>query len=393
MNRSRLKIVADSCVLFIIMFLLVGILGVFFMRIRKNKPIILGFSAQLTGKQAELGVQERNGTLLAIEEINASGGIAGRKISLIIHDDKGITKEAQAGDRELIKKGAIAIIGHATTAQTLAGLQVTNPANVVMISSTVSTPELSGIDDYFFRVQQSFKSSSENFAEYVYKNRGITNVSIIYDSDNTEYAKKYSEIFCNKFKFLGGSIIEEVRFSSTLEPDFAPIISKLSDSKAEGLLIIASDIDTALIAQRARIMGWQVPMFTSSWAQTETLINDGGQAVEGMIIEQPYNLTNNSQESVSFRTRYKERFGNEPSFGSAYSYEATLVLAEALKKTNGNKEGLKEALLKTNNFRGVMDTFSLDMFGDAHRTWHLSTISDGDFIMIDNETLTDLGGE
>ena len=67
---------------------------------------------------------------MAVEKINASGGIAGRKISLVIHDDLGIPKEAESGDDKLIKEGAIAIIGHATSAQTLAGLKVTNPANV-----------------------------------------------------------------------------------------------------------------------------------------------------------------------------------------------------------------------------------------------------------------------
>lgn len=375
------------------MFLLVGILGVFFIGIRKNKPIIIGFSAQLTGRQAELGVEERNGVQLAIEEINASGGIGGRRISLIINDDKGIPKEAQSGDSELMEKGAIAIVGHATTEQTLSGLKVTESANVVMISPTVSTPELSGLDDYFFRVHPSFKSSAENFAEYVYKNGDINNIAIIYDNDNVKYARTYSTIFVDKFQSLGGNITDEVSFSSMINTDFSPLLLRLSESKAEGLLIVASDIDTALIAQRARLMGWQVPMFTSAWAQTETLINNGGQAVEGMIIEQAYNLNNKAQDYIDFQFSYKTRFGNEPSFGAAYSYEAALVLIEALKKTNGNKEGLKQALLETQNFKGIMDTFSLDKFGDVRRPWYLSTISNGKFIMLDSLTSTNSGGE
>lgn len=393
MNRSRLKIACYLRILFIGIFMIVGILGIFFMESKKNKPIVIGFSAQLTGKQAELGVQERNGVQLAIEEINAAGGISGRNISLIIHDDLGIPKEAQSGNRELIKKGVVAIIGHATTAQTLAGLEVTDPANMVMISPTVSTPELSGLDDHFFRVYPSFKSSSENFAEYVYKNSDIEGIAIIYDNDNMEYAKTYSTIFANKFQSLGGNITDEVSFSSMTQPDFTPLLSKLSKSKTEGLLIVASDIDTALIAQRTRLMGWQVPMFASAWAQTETLINNGGQSVEGMKIEQAYNLTSKSQAFIDFKSRYKARFGSDSSFGAAYSYETALVLTEALKKTNGNKDGLKKALLESHNFKGLMDNFSLDSFGDVERPWYLSTIRDGKFIMVDKLTSTDSGGE
>ena len=360
---------------------------------KKNEPIIIGFSAQLTGRQTELGVQERNGVQLAVEKINASGGIAGRKISLIIHDDLGIPKEAQSGDDELIKAGAIAIIGHATSAQTLEGLKATNPDNVIMISPAVSTPELSGLDDYYFSIYPSFENSSQNFAKYIYGPSGITRIAIIYDKDNLGYSKTYSTKFADKFQSLGGNITDEIGFSSVAQPDFSLLLSKLCESKAEGLLIVASDIDTALIAQRARLIDKQIPMFTSAWAQTETLISKGGQAVEGMKVEQAYDLANQSSAFIDFQSCYKARFGNDPSFGAAYSYETSLVLTEALKKTNGNKNGLKQALLETYNFNGLMDTFSFDRFGDVERPWYLSTIRNGKFIMFDRLNSTNYGGK
>ncbi|WHH57779.1 ABC transporter substrate-binding protein [Petroclostridium sp. X23] len=391
MGRHRFEVSRNVCI-FIIIFLLVGIAGFFFIERKRNDSIIIGFSAQLTGRQAELGVQERNGVQLAVEKINADGGIAGRKISLIIHDDLGIPEEAQSGDHELIKKGAVAIIGHATTAQTLAGLKVTDSQQVVMISPTVSTSELSGLDDYFFRVYPSFEKSSENFAKYAYKVNGITRMAVIYDIDNLAYSKTYSKVFAHEFQSLGGEITDQVSFSSADHPDFSPLLSKLQESEAEGLLIVASDIDTAFIAQKARLMGWQIPMFTSAWAQTETLINNGGKAVEGMKLEQSYTLANKSQSFIDFQSRYKARFGKEPSFGAAFSYEATLVLSDALKKTNGNKAGLKQALLETHHFNGIMDDFSFDRFGDVERPWYLSTVRNGKFVIVDKLASINFGG-
>jgi len=388
LNENRLKIIRNLRIYFIVVFLIVGITGFYFIERKKNEPIIIGFSAQLTGGQAELGVQERNGVQLAVEKINESGGIAGREISLIIHDDLGIPKEAESGDGELIKQGVIAIIGHATSAQTLAGLKVTNPANVIMIAPTVSTPELSGLDDYFFRVHPSFKSSAQTFAKDIYERSGITRMAIIYDKDNLAYSETYSTTFADEFKLLGGNITDEVSFSSVTQPNFFPLLSKLREFKEEGLLIVASDVDTALIAQKARLMEMKIPMFTSAWAQTETLISNGGQEVEGMEIEQAYDLANQSSTFIDFKSRYKARFGNDPSFGAAYSYEATLVLTEALKKTNGNKNGLKQAMLETHNFNVLMDTFSFDKFGDVERPWYLSTIRNGKFIMVDKLTST-----
>lgn len=359
----------------------------------KKKPILIGFSAQLTGRQAELGVQERNGVQLAVETINAKGGVAGHNIELVIRDDLGIPEKAKEADQELIKTGVLAIIGHATSAQAVAGLEVTNPAQVIMLSPTVSTPKLSGLDDHFFRVYPSFKDSAQAFAQYTYRHDGVTNLAVIYDSDNAAYAKTYSTAFTEKFQSSGGKIADEVNFSSVAQPDFSPLLLKLRKRNIQGLLIIASDVDTALIAQKVRLMDWKVPMYSSAWAQTETLIKNGGQAVEGLKIEQAYAGSSRSPVFLDFQTRYQARFGQAPSFGAAFGYEAALVLAAGLEKTKGKTEGLRQALKEIRDFQGLMDTFSFDRFGDVERPFYLSAIRDGKFIILRKMTLNGSGGK
>ena len=359
----------------------------------KKEPILIGFAAQLTGKQAELGVQERNGALLAVETMNASGGIDGRKIEMIIRDDFGIPEKAKDANRKLIESGVIAIIGHATSEQTMAGLGVTNPAKVVMIGPSVSTPELSGLDDYFFRVYPSFKESAQAFAQYIYRRRGITRLAVIYDSDNTTYAKTYSTTFAEKFRDMGGNITGEVSFSSKVQPNFTPLLSRLCEDNGEGLLIIASDIDTALIAQRTRIMDWEIPLFTSSWSPTENLINIGGQAVEGIEFEQAYSRASQSPTFLDFQFRYQKRFGHDPSFGAGLAYDAAMVLAAAMEKTGGKPEGLRQALMEIRDFQGVIDTFSFDQYGDVQRPFYLCTVRNGKFVILDKLTLDKSGGE
>jgi len=390
MSITRLKKMNNLWEQFTMILVLVVILGCFFINVLNKKPIIIGFVAQLTGSQAELGVQERNGVQLAVENINASGGIAGHKIELIIRDDFGTTDETQVVDRELVKAGVIAIIGHATSAQTLSGLKVTNPAKVLMIGSTVSTPELSGLKDYFFRVYPSFKDSAQTFAQHIYNKDDIKRLAIIYDNDNTAYSKSYSKIVTDRIKSLGGIITGEVSFSSVTQPDFFPLLLKLRESKTEGLLIIASDMDTAVIAQRARLMGWKIPLFTSSWAPTENLIDNGGQAVEGVKFEQAYALTSQSKTLLNFKTRYKARFGNVPLFGATLSYDATMVLSAGLKKTSGKSEGLRQALLETRHFPGLMGSFSFDEFGDVERPYYLGTIRNEKFVTLEKLTSTNL---
>jgi branched-chain amino acid transport system substrate-binding protein len=361
---------------------LLGIGGVLYSTLIDKKPVRVGFVAQMTGKQAELGVQERNGVILAVERINAAGGINGRRIELVIRDDFGTPEKAQAADDELVKEGVVAIIGHATSGQAVAGLKVTNAAQMAMISPTVSTPALSGQDDYFFRVYPTFKDSSQAFAEHVFKTEGLKRLAIIRDTDNAAYAETYRTTFADRFTALNGVIAKEASFSSSKHPDFSSLLAALNDGQAEGLMIIASDIDTALIAQKVRLMNWNVPLFTSAWAQTETLISKGGKAVEGMKLEQSFAAASQAPAFLDFKAHFQNRFGQPPTFGAAFGYEAAMVLTAALKTTGGEATGLKKAILETRNFKGLIDEFSLDQFGDVKRPFYLSAVDDGKFVIL-----------
>ncbi|OQX16131.1 MAG: hypothetical protein BWK76_11970 [Desulfobulbaceae bacterium A2] len=357
-----------------------------------TEPVRVGFVAQLTGVQAELGVQERNGVQMAVEEINASGGIAGRSIDLVVRDDLGTPEGAQAADRELMQAGVVAIIGHATSGQTIAGLAVTNPARVVMLSPTASTPELNGRDDFFFRITYSLADRAQALALHIYQRRNLTRVAVIYDTDNTAYSRTYLEEFAGKYQSLGGSLAVQADFSSRAQPDFASLVARLHAADSDGLLIIASDVDTAMIAQQARLRGWLVPLFSTAWAQTEALVTNGGKAVEGLEIEIAYPLDAQTPVCLDFKTRYQDRFGWTPSFSAALGYEAAHVLAAALNKTAGKADGLAQALVSIKNFKGLIDTFSIDRYGDVVRPFHLGTIRDGKYVDLEALKPTQPGG-
>jgi branched-chain amino acid transport system substrate-binding protein len=369
---------------------MIGILALSLVSCVENELIRVGFVAQLTGDQAELGVQERNGVQIAVDKINAKGGINGRPIELIVKDDKGTPKGAKAADRELIKAGVVATIGHATSGQTEAGLTVTNPAHVVMLSPTTSSSELSGKQDYFFRIAQSTDTRAEMLAQYIYQDRKIHRIAVIYDTDNAAYSKDYVKGFTGKYQQLGGKVVAEEGFSSKAQPDFTALVAKLRASNPGGLLIVASDIDTALVAQRVRLAGWHIPLFTTALAQTETLIDVGGKAVEGMEIELSRSSSAPTPAYLAFAKRYQARYGRVPSFGAVQGYEAAEVLAEALKNTDGKAEGLPQALVNIKNFKGLNETYSLDKYGDVVRAANIGVIRDGKYVVIKSSKPTGL---
>jgi branched-chain amino acid transport system substrate-binding protein len=347
-----------------------------------HQSIRVGFSAQLTGSGAELGVQERNGVQLAVNDINAAGGVNGRPIELLIRDDLGTPGGAKAADRDLINNHVVAIIGHATSGQSLAGLEVTEPAGMVMISPTTSTAALSGKEDLFFRVLQTLVERARGLARHTYHDRNLTRLAVIYDTDNAAYVESYRSNFGDEYRKQGGVIVAEVNFSSKTQPDFAPLLSVIRSENPDGLLIIATDSDTAMIAQRARIMGWQVPLFTSAWAQTGTLITQGGPAVEGLELEQSFPMNSHAPAYLEFKKRFASAYGIDPAFGAVYGYESVKVLALALKSTGGTSTGLPESLLAIKNFSGLSDAFSFDRYGDVQRPYYLGAVRNATFVDI-----------
>jgi branched-chain amino acid transport system substrate-binding protein len=376
LNRNTMILIVVACIV-------IGALVLFYGNIINKEPVRVGFSATLTGSQAELGVQERNGVQLAVDDINAAGGVNGHPVELIVRDDLGTPDGAKSVDGELINSSVVAIIGPATSDQALAALEVTNPARMVMISPTVSSPLFSGKDDYFFMIMASNSVRAQAFAQHIYLHRNMTRIAAIYDTDNAAYTQTYLESFAEKYESLGGMVVAQANFSSMTQPDFTPLLSQLRASNPDGLLIIASDSDTALIAQRARSMGWQVPLFTSTWAETETLITNGGQAVEGMEIEQVFPLDSQAPDYLDFKTRFETRFGQSPSFGAMYGFESMNVLAAALQKTNGKADGLKQTLLGIQNFTGLVNSFSFDQYGDVVRPFSIGSIRNGTFVTTD----------
>lgn len=347
-----------------------------------KQTIKLGFVAQLTGNQAELGIQERNGVQLAVEEINADGGIDGRNIELIVKDDMGTEEGAKLANKELLNESVVAIIGHSTSSQTISGLEVTNKEGILLISPTASTHELSGIDDNFFRVVTSNKARTQMFANRIYDIRKIDSLGIIYNTDNINYSKAYLDTFEKEYILKGGNITDKVAFSSKEEVDFEDIVNNIKNTNPSGILIIANDFDTAFIAQAIRIDSWNIPIFTSAWAQTETLINHGGKAVEDMEVEVVYPQDILTPKYIKFKDDFISRFGKNPSFGASFGYESMQVLKIALKETGGKAEGLKQALLEVKEFEGLIDKFSFDKYGDVERDFYFSKIENGKFVTV-----------
>lgn len=348
-----------------------------------KSPIKVGFIAELTGKQSELGINLRNGVQLATEEINAAGGINGHPIELIIKDDLGTPQGARDAENWVIDQNVVAIIGHLTSNQTVEGFKVAQNRGVLLLSGTASTTVLSGKKDLFFRTEPSNEYFAIQFAQYIYNSKKIRNISIIYDLDNDTYSVPMVKAFSDAFTSLGGEISANVSFSGSKTSDFTESIKLLDDSNPDGIFIIASPLNTATIAQLIRLQGNSTDLFAAPWAQGQDLITNGGKAVEGLELINAYNTNDSNPKIQALKKSYKARFAEDPAFTAMMGYELMHVLAKALEKTDGKATGLSDAFLNIKEFEGLQGTIKMDEFGDSSRALFIMKVENHIFTQVE----------
>lgn len=346
-------------------------------------PISIGFVGQLTGKFSDLGVGGRNGARLAIETANDEGGINGRPIRLHSRDDGNMAATAIQAINELTEVGCVAVIGPMTSAMALA---VAGNTPVILVSPTTATPTLKDMDDLFFRVMPVSTDWAVSLAGYALTHTNIRTVLILGDQDNADYVNTFNEAFASSFTKRGGQIIDTLQYSSNALRGWQDILSTIERTAPDALLMSASARDVAELARRMRSRNISLPILCPSWPYTQEIIQAGGKAVEGIIFCTSYVVGNTLPAFLKFKTAFTERFGYDPGFPEAFGYEAATALITALRASKSDPQKLKGALLQSGPSNGVIGTFEFNRFGDVKRDNFISTIRNGEFVLVGTES-------
>ncbi len=357
---------------FILFFLIFGC--------NSTEPVKLGFLGTLSGNSAELGTSARNSVRLAIEEINSNGGINGRKVELFIADDKGNPEDGLAATEYLLQEKVVAVIGPSITGSTALSVPYLNQNKILMLSPSVSTSELSGIDDNFIKMATSNIKQAEALADFAINDQKFNNFVIIYDLNN----KGYSEGIVNRFAQIvngsGKNIVLKKTFNSGDYKKITEIIDTLRNLKFDAILSIASGMDNAVLCQLLKKEKLNFPVLTGIWAATDDLINSGGAAVEKIVTINSFNWNDSSRTYQNFKKKYLQKYKEEPSFASVFAYEAAQILFTAMQKSSSfDYQQLKSNIINK-EFNGLQQNIFVDEFGDVERKINLFKIQNGKFI-------------
>lgn len=321
--------------------------------------IPVGVYAALTGPTATFGRATRDGAMLAADEINAAGGLLGRQVQLYIEDDQGKTEEAPSVVSRLItRNNVVALIGENASSRSLAAAPVAQAAKVPMISPSSTNPAVTEKGDYIFRVCFLDSYQGEALAKFVRENLELTRVAILRDVKN-DYSVGLADFFTQAFTRDGGTVVADQSYSEG-DSDFKSQLTAIRAAAPEAIFIPGYYTEAGSIAVQARDLGISAPLVGGDGWGSPLLLEIGGKSVEGAYYGEHYFVREERPAVQQFVKKFRERFGTDPDAVNALSYDAMMMLAEAIRK-GGSVEGpvIRDYLASIKDFEGVSGVITM----------------------------------
>lgn len=355
-------------------------LGLCLTACQPQAPVVVGFVAGLSGRAADLGISERNGAQLAVDDANAAGGLDGRPVQLLVRDDEQKPELTARAVAELADAGAAFVIGPMTSSTAVAGAAVANQRKLVMISPAGTTHELSGKADHFYRCVADAPAAARQLGDFLFE-RGLRALAVVGDSNNAAFVDSFAATLTAHFKQRGGQVAGDSRFPSGAQTVFAELAARLLEPRPDALVIIAGAVDAALVAQHVRRLDHAVTLAVTPWAGTEELIQLGGRAVEGALVPQYFDRDSRSPAFVAFVERYRKRYGEDPGFPATIGHDAvSMGLAAWRQRSPG--QSLHDSLQSRSEYPGLQRPTRIDAFGDGAGALYMSSIERGRYVTV-----------
>jgi len=330
-----------------------------------ENEIRIGEFGSLTGAQATFGISTHEGIQLAVEELNAAGGIKGKTFKVITMDDQGKPEEAAIAVTKLITQNRVQVVlGEVASSLSLAAAPICQERKVPMISPSSTNPKVTQVGDYIFRVCFIDPFQGQVMADFAMQNLKAKTACILRDQ-KSDYSMGLADFFVKRFKEKGGIIASDESFVGG-DVDFKSQLTSIRGKKPDVIFVPGYYGEVGLIAKQARELGVKVPLLGGDGWESDKLYEIGGKALDGC-----YFSTHSSSESTdpkvqSFVKKYQAKYGHTPDALATLGYDAAGVMAEAMKGSKSlNGPDLRDAIAATKNFVGITGSISLDANRDA----------------------------
>lgn len=294
---------------------------------------IFGGIGPLTGTASTYGQSVRNGAQIAVDEINAAGGINGVQIALLFEDDEADGAKSVPAYETLMDKGMNVLIGAVTSGASVALNDAVGKDGILQITPSASQLEAANQNPNAFRVCFTDPLQGVAMADYAYKTLGYKKAAVIHNQDD-DYSNGMYKAFVEEFEKLGGKISEDVSFAKDAS-DFSAQMTKIAASDAEFLFMPIYAEKAAQIIITANEKGVNLPLLGGDGLDgiLEYLTGDNAKLCEGLTYLTPFVSTDSNEKVQAFTKTYTDKYGKAPDQFAADAYDAVYLAAKALEKT------------------------------------------------------------
>lgn len=331
----------------------------------RKGDISVGVIVPLTSSIAVWGLNSQRGIELAADQINAAGGIDGRKVRLLVEDSECKPEEATAILRKLISEKVPAVLGNICSSDVLAMAPIAESSQVVLFSTGASNPAISQAGDFVFRNWPSDHVQAELTAERAFAS-GYRNMAIFF-VDNA-YGQGLDGEFRKHFQELGGAIaLTPSESYKEGDADFGAQLERIKDSGADALYLPAYTKEYPLILAQLRELGLTIPVIASETFDDPETIKASGAAAEGVVFPSPASFDKTTPQGRDFATAFEAAYGEPPGVTADTAFDAMNIIAEALAAGAETGPAIRDFLYQHSHHEGVAGVAEFDANGDTQK--------------------------
>ncbi|MCQ2359272.1 MAG: ABC transporter substrate-binding protein, partial [Phascolarctobacterium sp.] len=303
--------------------------------------IKIGGNLEMTGGSASFGISSKNGIDLAIEQINAKGGIGGKKLALVVADNKSEAAEGTNAMTKLVSQDKVcAVIGPNLSSSVIAAGAINNGSKVLDITP-MGTNENVTVDKatkkvkpYNFRACFIDPFQGTVMSKYVKEDLKLNNAAIYIDN-SSDYAKGLAESFVANYKKLGGNIVATEAYLQK-DTDFKATLTKIKATNPDFVYIPGYYQEVGLIVKQAREIGLNVAMGGGDgWDSAKLPEIAGKDALNNTFFSNVYSPDDTSDLNKKFVADYQKKFNAKPDVFAALAYDSALLIAKSIEDAKG----------------------------------------------------------
>ena len=348
-----------------------------------SSELKIGCITILSGEVSTYGKESKQGLDMAIEEVNNSGVLGEKKIEVIYEDSK---MDARVGTEAITKLINIdkvpLIVGAFSSSVMMAIAPIAEKNKVVLISASATADAIKDAGDYIFRIVPPNKVQGRTAAKFAINKLKLYN-AVIY-SVNNEYGISLANEFEKAFTSLQGKVLYRDSFNPG-QKDFRAALQKIKELNPQVIFFPGQVIETGLILKQAREIGIKSVFIGGDGSYSPDLIKIAGDASENSY----YTLTAlgygiSDSLIVSFETKFKSKYGADPTVFSSYYYELGKIIGLVLSKAEYNSTSIKNELYKIKDYKGITGYTSFDKFGEVNKDYTIYVVKNGAFQINNN---------